>query len=102
MKTFKDFIEDQNWLLLVCPLVPLIWICWPIGSWHLWSWLFIGVLIWVLIDELLGKFSPEHKTISNIMRDYRRQSAGHTVRFWIAMTLYMLFSFFLVIHLATF
>jgi succinate dehydrogenase hydrophobic anchor subunit len=100
MNWLKKFITNENWLLLMPPVILLAWVCWPIGAWHQWTWFWCTIILSVLVWEAVSAwFSPDKKTISNVMRDYRRT---HPVRFWTAMTLYMIFSFFLVIHLATF
>lgn len=89
----------MGWLILIPGAAALIYFSWPVGRWHLWSFLWIGITILVLIDEVVGKFfSPERKTISNQMRDYRKE---HPVKFWIIAVSLLLFCGSLILHVAT-
>lgn len=88
-----------GWIWLLPPAIALTILSWPVGAYHLWSWLWILVTIAVLIDEAIAKFiSPELKTISDQMRDYRK---AHPVKFWLIMTSLLLFCWDLIVHLAT-
>lgn len=95
----KKFIQDQDWLLLMPGAVTLTWLSWPVGHWHLWSFLWIGITVLVLVDELISdKLSPDKHTISNVMRQYRKD---HPVKFWLIWTAFLLFAWSLIVHVAT-
>jgi hypothetical protein len=89
---------DWGYLIIVAGL--LMWAWWPIGAWHLWSFMWLTIFIVVLIFEVIGRFlSPEKKTISNMAREYRK---AHPVMFWgIQALLWMGFAYALLAHLAT-
>ena len=82
------------------PVIGLIIVCWPMGSWHQASILWISVLVTVLLVEAWSKFfSPEKETVSNVIRADRKK--GNLIRFWISGTLWMLFAWLLWVHFAT-
>jgi len=89
-----------DYLYLIIIAVALIIAWWPIGAWHLWSWMWLTILLVVLIFEAIGRFlSPEKKTISNIARQYKKE---HPVIFWaIQALLWMAFAYALTAHIAT-
>lgn len=89
-----------DWGYLVAIAIALIVSWWPVGSWHLWSWMWLSILFVVLIFEVIGKFfSPEKQTISNQMRAYRK---NHSKIFWGIQILFWLgFAYALSVHLAT-
>jgi hypothetical protein len=89
---------DWGYLVIVALALVLSW--WPVGAWHLWSWMWLTILLVVLIFEVIGKFfSPEKSTISNQMRKYRQQ---HPIMFWaVQILLWLGFAYALTAHLAT-
>lgn len=89
---------DWGYLAIVGVLLSIAW--WPIGQWHLWSYMWISIFAVVLIFEAIGKFfSPEKKSISGMAREYRQQ---HPIIFWaVQILLWMGLAYALTAHLAT-
>jgi hypothetical protein len=89
---------DFGYLILIAIALVIFW--WPIGAWHLWSWMWLTIFIVVVVFEVIGYFwSPEKKTISNQMRKYRQL---HPKMFWaVQILLWLGFAYALAVHLAT-
>lgn len=88
---------DFFYLIVIGVGLVISW--WPVGHWHLWSWMWAVILSTVLIFEVIAAyFSPEKRTISNQMREYRK---SHPYMFWaLQIPLWLALGYALTAHLA--
>jgi hypothetical protein len=88
---------DYGYLIVIAIALMVTW--WPIGTWHLWSFMWLAIMIIVLAFEAFSRFiSPDKETISDVMRAYRKK---HPVMFWaVQIPIWLLFGLALSLHLA--